>query len=144
MERDATALARKASPRQRRKFGLNGGRVPSNEKWKLEIDGKYQAALAADPVAAQFLSIFNEEESQAMYISGEPHLHTLDEIRAIDRERKARSSARDVLSFKAHRGPSLDVFTVFPAAPGTSEDEAIERIDRARAVAARRRTDLGD
>ena len=106
--RDASKLAKGASKRQKRLYGLNGAKVPHHERWRLEIDAKYAAALAKDPVAAQWLSAYNEEVHRGMYIAGEPHLHTLEQLRELDRERKARAANEDVMAFEKYRGWSLE------------------------------------
>ncbi len=141
---------KRASPRQRRKYGLNGARVPEHEWWKLELDPKYLKALQNDPEAAQWLSIFNEEVSRGVYQEGEVHLHTRNELRALDCARKARAANRDVLSFKAHRGPALEeveaggvdagdwLAAQTGVVAGAVEDFLIEEIDRRAAVALRK------
>jgi hypothetical protein len=152
----AAELARKASARQRRLYGLNGARVPEHEQWRLELDEKYLADLAKDPEAAQFLSVFNEEVSRGVYQRDEPHLHEREAFLASERERDGRRRNKDVMSFGAYRGPSLnDEDTVghdpdswladqTNARPTDTEDALIEKIDRQRAVALRVRPNDDD
>jgi len=132
--KSAGELARKASPRQRRLYGLNGARVPDSEKWKLTIDAQYLKDLRKDPVAAQWLSVFNEEVSRSVYQEGEPHLHSPSQLRELHAARMARSRNKDVTSFDKYRGPSLDGGYCTGTNP---EDAWIEKIDRERSVAMR-------
>ncbi len=147
--RDARQLARKASARQRCLYGLNGAKVPAHERWKYELDPKYLAALAKDPAAAQFLSVFTEELARGVYQEGEPHIHELEEFRVLDAERKARAHNLDVMSFDAYRCASMEGVAAAGydpddwlarqtgVEPGKVEDDLIDAIDRRRAIALR-------
>jgi len=114
----------------------------------MEIDAKYAADLAKDPAAALWLSVYHEEVHKGIYIDGEPHIHTLEQVRELDRERKARAANMDVMSWGAYRGRSLDTGGKDPAKPAAlalltaeplsaEEDRRIAAIDRRRSLVLR-------
>ena len=128
----ATTLLKKASVRQKRLYGINGPRVPAHEQWRYSIDETYLSALAGDPRAALWLSVFNEGE-RGVYIAGEPHVHTLAQVQQADRERKRREYNQVVMSFGALRGPSMeDEDGRVDPSTENAEDDIIARLDRAK------------
>lgn len=124
--------------------------VPERETWRLDRDARYASDLARHPEAAEWLAKFDHElvYGTRWRRRDEPTVHTIEQVRELDAERKARERNPDVLDVQ--RGPALEAIAeaggdpdAFLARhtgvePGAEEDAAIARIDEARAVALRR------
>ena len=144
--RTVGGLALRASDRQRKLYGLKGSRTPQHERERSWLDARYMRDLDTHPEAKLWLSVYNEEVHRGVWMAGEPHIHNIEQLRELDRERKARVRDEDVMSFSKHRQVSVDQ-VVHPeewlagetgVRPGDEEDRRIAEIDRARAVALRK------
>ena len=129
------ALSR-TSKRQKRLYGLRAKAFPPYLRDEMEMDPRYMRDLAKDPAAAQWLSNYNEETLKGVRIKGEQHVLNYDQWRECNANRVRKQRARDPVAFHEDRRP------ISKYEGSGTEDETIERIDTARAVALRRDDDL--
>ena len=126
----------RTSRRQKRLYGLKERAFPPYLRDEMELDARYRQDLAKDPEAARWLSAFNEESLKAVRIKGECHVLPREMHLEADRARQRKRRAKDPLAFAGYRGNAA-------RASAGSEDEVIERLDRARAVQLREETEDG-
>ena len=124
------------SKRQKRLYGLKAKAFAPYLRDEMEMDERYRQDLATDPAAQRWLSAFNEETLKAVRIKGECHVLSDEAHLEADRVRQRKRRGQDPVAFRGLQGR-------LPRTVGvSSEDEVIQAIDTARAVALREETEL--